>query len=45
MKIETRSEISGDEHDFLTSDEMVCKDGDEIVFHRTWVKRIPRTAG
>ncbi|MFB6705249.1 CocE/NonD family hydrolase [Streptomyces sp. NPDC056333] len=45
VKIETRSEISGDEDDFLTSDEMVCKDGDEIVFHRTWVKRIPRTAG
>lgn len=45
VKIETRSEISGYEHDFLTSDEMVCKDGDEIVFHRTWVKRIPRTAG
>ena len=45
VKIETRSEISGDEHDFLTSDEMVCRDGDEIVFHRTWVKRIPRTAG
>ncbi|WP_327422425.1 CocE/NonD family hydrolase [Streptomyces sp. NBC_01230] len=45
VKIETRSEISGDEHDFLTSDEMVAKDGDEIVFHRTWVKRIPRTAG
>ncbi|MGW1704661.1 CocE/NonD family hydrolase [Streptomyces sp. NPDC002206] len=45
VKIETRSEISGDEHDFLTSDEMVCKDGDEIVFRRTWVKRIPRTAG
>ncbi|MFF0397476.1 CocE/NonD family hydrolase [Streptomyces sp. NPDC005248] len=45
VKIETQSEISGDEHDFLTSDEMVCKDGDEIVFHRTWVKRIPRTAG
>ncbi|WP_371795536.1 CocE/NonD family hydrolase [Streptomyces sp. NBC_01718] len=45
VKIKTRSEISGDEHDFLTSDEMVCKDGDEIVFHRTWVKRIPRTAG
>ncbi|WP_405892905.1 CocE/NonD family hydrolase [Streptomyces sp. NBC_01527] len=45
VKIETRSEISGDEHDFLTSDEMVGKDGDEIVFHRTWVKRIPRTAG
>ncbi|MGW5275479.1 CocE/NonD family hydrolase [Streptomyces sp. NPDC004044] len=45
VRIETRSEISADEHDFLTSDEMVCKDGDEIVFHRTWVKRIPRTAG
>lgn len=45
VTIETRSEISCDAADFLTSDEVVCKDGDEIVFHRTWEKRIPRTAG
>ncbi|NEE37233.1 CocE/NonD family hydrolase, partial [Streptomyces sp. SID7982] len=43
--IETRSEITADEHDFITSDEVICKDGEEIVFHRTWEKRIPRTAG
>ncbi|MFJ7490866.1 CocE/NonD family hydrolase [Streptomyces sp. NPDC097727] len=45
VRIETRSEISADETDFITSDEVVCKDGGEIVFHRTWEKRIPRTAG
>ena len=27
------------------SNEVVCRDGDEVVFHRTWEKRIPRTAG
>ncbi|WP_124269542.1 CocE/NonD family hydrolase [Streptomyces sp. ADI96-02] len=45
VRIETRSEIAADAHDFITSDEVVCKDGDEIVFHRTWEKRVPRTAG
>ncbi|MEV6161156.1 CocE/NonD family hydrolase [Streptomyces sp. NPDC052052] len=45
VRIETRSEISADETAFLTSDEVVCKDGGEVVFHRTWEKRIPRTAG
>ncbi|MDF6044186.1 CocE/NonD family hydrolase [Streptomyces sp. JH14] len=45
VKIETRSEISADETDFLTFDEVVCTDGSEIVFHRTWEKRIARTAG
>jgi hypothetical protein len=44
-RIETRSEIGADETGFITSDEVVCKDGDEIVFHRTWERRIPRTAG
>ncbi len=38
-------EIAADEHDFITSDEVICKDGEEVVFHRTWEKRIPRTAG
>ncbi|WP_069171233.1 CocE/NonD family hydrolase [Streptomyces griseus] len=45
VRIETRSETGADDHDFLTSNEVVCRDGDEIVFHRTWEKRIPRTAG
>lgn len=44
-KIESRSEITCDATDFITSNEVVCKDGDEVVFHRTWEKRIPRTAG
>ncbi|MEV6553154.1 CocE/NonD family hydrolase [Streptomyces sp. NPDC051597] len=45
VTITTRSEIACDAADFLTSDEVVCRDGDEVVFHRTWEKRIPRTAG
>ncbi|WP_405681281.1 CocE/NonD family hydrolase [Streptomyces sp. NBC_01238] len=45
VRIETRSEISADDTDFITSNEVVCKDGGEVVFHRTWEKRIPRTAG
>ncbi|MEU5714734.1 CocE/NonD family hydrolase [Streptomyces sp. NPDC020403] len=45
VRIETRSETGADDDDFLTSNEVVCRDGDEIVFHRTWEKRIPRTAG
>ncbi|MFE6677150.1 CocE/NonD family hydrolase [Streptomyces sp. NPDC057729] len=45
VRIETRSEISADDTDFITSDEVVCRDGGEVVFHRTWEKRIPRTAG
>ncbi|NEB00069.1 CocE/NonD family hydrolase [Streptomyces sp. SID13726] len=43
--VRTRSEISCDGTDFLTSNEVICTDGDEVVFHRTWEKRIPRTAG
>ncbi|UYQ63744.1 CocE/NonD family hydrolase [Streptomyces peucetius] len=40
-----RSEIHRDEAGFLTSDELVCRSGDEIVFHRTWERRIGRPAG
>jgi putative CocE/NonD family hydrolase len=43
--VRTRSEITCDGTDFVTSDEVVCTDGGEVVFHRTWEKRIPRTAG
>ncbi|WHM37234.1 CocE/NonD family hydrolase [Streptomyces sp. BPTC-684] len=45
VTITTRSEITCDAADFLTSDEVICRDGGEVVFHRTWEKRIPRTAG
>ncbi|MFD6421522.1 CocE/NonD family hydrolase [Streptomyces sp. NPDC060198] len=44
-EITTRSETGADATHFLTSNEVICKDGDEIVFHRTWEKRVPRTAG
>jgi hypothetical protein len=44
-RVSTTSEITCDAEDFITSNEVICKDGDEVVFHRTWEKRIPRTAG
>ncbi|CAM5565296.1 CocE/NonD family hydrolase [Streptomyces griseorubiginosus] len=43
--VRTRSEISCDGSDFHTSNEVICTEGGEVVFHRTWEKRIPRTAG
>lgn len=42
-RIETRSELSCDAREFITSNELICKDGNEVVFHRTWERRIPRT--
>ncbi|QFZ78800.1 CocE/NonD family hydrolase [Streptomyces fagopyri] len=44
-RVEVRSEVVCDTRDFITSSELVCEDGDEVVFHRTWERRIPRTAG
>ncbi len=44
-RIRTRSEITCTATEFITTDELTCRDGEEIVFHRTWEKRIPRTAG
>ncbi|WP_426568965.1 CocE/NonD family hydrolase [Streptomyces canus] len=41
--VRTRSEIICDGVDFFVSDEVVCTAGDEVVFHRTWEKRVPRT--
>ncbi|MFI6929863.1 CocE/NonD family hydrolase [Streptomyces sp. NPDC050287] len=43
--VRTRSELSCDGTDFLASNEVVCTEGGEVVFHRSWEKRIPRTAG
>ncbi|OON78496.1 CocE/NonD family hydrolase [Streptomyces tsukubensis] len=43
--VHTRSEITCDTTEFICVNEVVCRDGGEVVFHRTWEKRIPRTAG
>ncbi|GLF97473.1 CocE/NonD family hydrolase [Streptomyces yaizuensis] len=43
--VETRSHVCADADDFTLRDEVVCRHGTEIVFHRTWEKRIPRLAG
>ncbi|MER7760810.1 CocE/NonD family hydrolase [Streptomyces sp. NPDC097619] len=43
--VETRSEIGCTEGAFVTTDEVVCREGEEVVFHRTWERRIPREAG
>ncbi len=45
VRIETRSEISCDEGGFTTSNEVVCRESDEILYHRTWQRRLPRAAG
>jgi hypothetical protein len=42
--VRTRSEITCDETEFITSNEVICTEGEEVIFHRTWEKRIPRTA-
>lgn len=44
-RVNTRSAIRTDGSDFLTSNEVVCTDGETEVFRRTWERRIPRTAG
>lgn len=43
--VRTRSEITCEAAEFLTSNEVICTEGGEVVFHRTWERRIPRTAG
>ncbi|MEU6115509.1 CocE/NonD family hydrolase [Streptomyces sp. NPDC047117] len=43
-RIETRSEITTDGGDFVTVNEVVCRDGEEEIFRRSWERRIPRTA-
>ncbi|WP_217255072.1 CocE/NonD family hydrolase [Streptomyces sp. AC602_WCS936] len=44
VRVETRSEITCDAEDFVTSNEVVCRDGEEIVFRRNWERRVPRVA-
>ncbi|WP_256107500.1 CocE/NonD family hydrolase [Streptomyces sp. ODS05-4] len=43
--VDTRSEITCDATHFTATSEVICAEGAEVVFHRTWEKRIPRTAG
>lgn len=45
VRIETRSEISCDEGGFVTSNEVVCRESGDVLYHRTWQRRLPRTAG
>ncbi|KIF07469.1 peptidase S15, partial [Streptomyces sp. RSD-27] len=45
VRIETRSEISCDEGGFVTSSEVVCREADDVLYHRTWQRRLPRAAG
>ncbi|MDJ0342006.1 CocE/NonD family hydrolase [Streptomyces sp. H10-C2] len=45
VRIETRSEIQADATHFITFNEVTCHSGAEPVFHQTWTRRIPRTAG
>ncbi|MFJ3825170.1 CocE/NonD family hydrolase [Streptomyces nodosus] len=44
-RVETHSEVSCTDTDFAVWTEIVCKDGYEVVFHRTWERRIPRAQG
>ncbi|MFE1952534.1 CocE/NonD family hydrolase [Streptomyces sp. NPDC059524] len=44
-RVSSRSEVSCTAREFVTFDEVVCRDGDEVVFHRTWERRVPRVAG
>ncbi|MDJ1133735.1 CocE/NonD family hydrolase [Streptomyces iconiensis] len=44
-RVNTRSQITTDGTDFLTSNEVVCTEGGTEVFRRSWERRIPRTAG
>ncbi|MGA5006032.1 CocE/NonD family hydrolase [Streptomyces koyangensis] len=44
-EVRTRSEITCDAGDFLTHNELTCSEGGEVIFQRTWERRIPRTAG
>ncbi len=45
VTVELRAGTTCDADAFHTSHEVVCAEGGEIVFHRTWERRIPRAAG
>ncbi|MET9962069.1 CocE/NonD family hydrolase [Streptomyces sp. NPDC006326] len=43
-QVETHAETTCDEGGFLVANEVVCREGEEVVFHRTWQRRLPRAA-
>ncbi|MEU9333340.1 CocE/NonD family hydrolase [Streptomyces sp. NPDC048290] len=43
-RVRVRSEMSCTATEFLTVNEVICTLGREVVFHRTWEHRTPRTA-
>ncbi|GGU60609.1 CocE/NonD family hydrolase [Streptomyces lavendofoliae] len=45
VTVDARSEIVCDATHFLTTDEVICAEGPEVVFHHTWEKRIARAPG
>lgn len=45
VRVDVRSEITTDGSDFITGNEVVCREGEDEVFRRAWERRIPRTAG
>ncbi|GAA2503790.1 CocE/NonD family hydrolase [Streptomyces gobitricini] len=45
VTVDTRSEITCDATHFLTTDEVICTEGTEVLFHHTWEKRVAREPG
>lgn len=44
VRVEATSTTERDAEGFRTTDELVCHDGQEVVFHRTWEERFPSPA-
>ncbi|MGW8992856.1 CocE/NonD family hydrolase [Streptomyces zhihengii] len=44
VRVEAASTTERDAAGFRTTDELVCHDGQEVVFHRTWEERFPSPA-
>ncbi|MEU8524392.1 CocE/NonD family hydrolase [Streptomyces sp. NPDC048629] len=45
VRVTARSELSCDADAFTASDEVICTEGAEVVFHRTWERLVPRRSG
>ncbi|MEU0271508.1 CocE/NonD family hydrolase [Streptomyces sp. NPDC006307] len=45
VTVDTRSETACEAGGPVTTDEVMCAEGPEVLFHRTWVTRVGRTAG
>lgn len=44
VRVRAVSSTVRDADGFLTTDELICHDGEEVVFHRTWQERFPSPA-